>query len=414
MFVLLSAVAICMFAGAVWSAHSRPLVQPHHANPGNPAAAQTTTDASNLDLNANANTNANLADLSATNPSDLTAPASDPASADPSVSTSSTSTSSGAFSTHADERRSVEHHLDHLDRMENEKEKEKEVKLHQEELKRLEESLSHSASSSSSSSPSSASPSTHVDKAFEHAIQHESERAAHSIEAQDVATFNQLSSQLQQQQQEQSSQSSSSSSSSFASLHLNLNGTSKKVILIRHAEKPDDPSNNDLSPQGFERANCIAPFFADPSAFGIEALYACHPTDQYPSKRPIETVTPLAERMQLKIDTRYARMNTGLHDSMHWVACVVSIASPHSHLAHSCVSCLAISFDEDQQVDLVNTILSSPYTTVLVCWYFCDCRFTSMFIYLLAPLIQSLTHAIFALIPPCVCIQSALHLSNGK
>ena len=61
------------------------------------------------------------------------------------------------------------------------------------------------------------------------------------------------------------------------------------IILVRHAEKKIEPSNQDpdLSPEGFERAQEIARVFGET---GVNAIYAT----QY--KRTQQTVKPLAER----------------------------------------------------------------------------------------------------------------------
>lgn len=67
------------------------------------------------------------------------------------------------------------------------------------------------------------------------------------------------------------------------------------VILIRHAEKIIDPSNNDvdLSPAGLVRAQELARIFGDA---GVNAIYAT----QY--KRTQETVKPLADRLGLRVN----------------------------------------------------------------------------------------------------------------
>jgi hypothetical protein len=91
----------------------------------------------------------------------------------------------------------------------------------------------------------------------------------------------------------------------FASAHLLITipcGSS-------HGEKPDDKSNNDLTPQGFERANCIAPYFAS-SPYNITHLFACDPTADYPSKRSMETVTPFSMKSGLPIDLRFDESET--------------------------------------------------------------------------------------------------------
>ena len=80
-------------------------------------------------------------------------------------------------------------------------------------------------------------------------------------------------------------------------------------LWVSHGEKPDDKSNNDLDPQGFERANCIAPYFAS-APYNITHLFACDPTSDYPSKRSMETVTPFSMKSGLPIDLRFDESET--------------------------------------------------------------------------------------------------------
>ena len=74
--------------------------------------------------------------------------------------------------------------------------------------------------------------------------------------------------------------------------------SSKMVYLIRHGEKPAD-GGDDLTPAGYQRAACIAPFFGS-SDFNIQHIFAC---DDTTSRRMVETVTPLAQLLNLTIDT---------------------------------------------------------------------------------------------------------------
>ena len=66
------------------------------------------------------------------------------------------------------------------------------------------------------------------------------------------------------------------------------------VILVRHAEKKDEPANRDpdLAPEGVERAQEIARVFADAH---INAIYAT----QY--KRTQQTVKPLSDRIGVPV-----------------------------------------------------------------------------------------------------------------
>jgi len=80
-------------------------------------------------------------------------------------------------------------------------------------------------------------------------------------------------------------------------------------LIIRHAEKP---ANGDgLSPEGFQRAKDLVPFFfRNPAVtrFGAPAaIYAMAPKGQGGSIRAIQTVTPLAAALHMAIDTRYTR-----------------------------------------------------------------------------------------------------------
>jgi hypothetical protein len=84
-------------------------------------------------------------------------------------------------------------------------------------------------------------------------------------------------------------------------------GQPAQVILIRHAEKP--PEGHDLSLKGRERAAALAPFFLGaPEVLTYKtpaAIYAQAVTKEDRSRRPIETVTPLAKALMLDLITRY-------------------------------------------------------------------------------------------------------------
>jgi hypothetical protein len=107
-----------------------------------------------------------------------------------------------------------------------------------------------------------------------------------------------------------------------------------QVILIRHAEKPDE--GNGLSLKGRERAAALAPFFLGTDAL-LEngppaAIYAQSQKHKSSSFRPIETVQPLASALGLAIDK---------------------------------------SFERDDYASMVKEIMSSPgykNHTVLICW----------------------------------------------
>jgi len=83
-----------------------------------------------------------------------------------------------------------------------------------------------------------------------------------------------------------------------------------KVILLRHAEKPPDESNVHLSATGKERARGLVQFFTNTPALTTNglpaALFAARPLSRSHSKRPAETLEPLAKHWKLHILTPYA------------------------------------------------------------------------------------------------------------
>jgi hypothetical protein len=90
-------------------------------------------------------------------------------------------------------------------------------------------------------------------------------------------------------------------------------GSASKIMLIRHAEKPvgqfngidesGNPDPNSLIPQGWQRAGALAPLFS--SSFGPLPT----PTHLFApnvfgsgSKRPFETITPLAAKLGITMN----------------------------------------------------------------------------------------------------------------
>ena len=78
-------------------------------------------------------------------------------------------------------------------------------------------------------------------------------------------------------------------------------GRPDQVIIIRHAEKPEH--GHDLTVKGRERAAALAPFFLSGDRETPVAIYAQGPSAEHPSRRPVETVTPLAHDLKLVIKT---------------------------------------------------------------------------------------------------------------
>src|SRR6478672_2317427 len=69
------------------------------------------------------------------------------------------------------------------------------------------------------------------------------------------------------------------------------NGGPSRIILMRHADKPDDPDDPDLSAAGVARAEHLATYI--PQIFGKPDYIIATARSKH-SDRPLETVVPLA------------------------------------------------------------------------------------------------------------------------
>ncbi|MDD5304763.1 MAG: histidine phosphatase family protein [Elusimicrobia bacterium] len=82
-----------------------------------------------------------------------------------------------------------------------------------------------------------------------------------------------------------------------------------QIVIIRHGEKPD--TGSELNERGFARARALSDFFVnDPAviAYGPPAaIFAMKPKGPDGSIRAIQTVTPLAEKLGLAINSDYLR-----------------------------------------------------------------------------------------------------------
>jgi hypothetical protein len=99
-----------------------------------------------------------------------------------------------------------------------------------------------------------------------------------------------------------------------------------KIMVIRHAEKPaNDPppygvtlkgerEKESLIVLGWQRAGALVGFFAptndsfqDPLLAKPQFLYASKDIKRNGSRRPIETITPLAEKLAIRINSNFAK-----------------------------------------------------------------------------------------------------------
>jgi hypothetical protein len=77
----------------------------------------------------------------------------------------------------------------------------------------------------------------------------------------------------------------------------------KQILIIRHAEKNDSKADIHLNTRGYQRAAALPTLF--PLRFETpDFLFASRQSKH--SNRPVETVTPLASALGLKIDNNYA------------------------------------------------------------------------------------------------------------
>ena len=88
-----------------------------------------------------------------------------------------------------------------------------------------------------------------------------------------------------------------------------------RIVIIRHAEKPDDERNPHLSERGRLHALEWAKLISSPSGpLGGKvpaALFAPHPTEKRISIRPIETLQPLAEKSGQPVLTPFSAAEVG-------------------------------------------------------------------------------------------------------
>jgi len=76
------------------------------------------------------------------------------------------------------------------------------------------------------------------------------------------------------------------------------NATSRMVLVMRHAEKPDDETDPNLSPAGVARAKRLVTYI--PETFGKPDLVIAASISKH-SERPFETVNPLALSCGLEV-----------------------------------------------------------------------------------------------------------------
>lgn len=99
-----------------------------------------------------------------------------------------------------------------------------------------------------------------------------------------------------------------------------------KIMLLRHAEKPLDSEwpcgvteegereSESLTIRGWQRAGALACLLAPPGGACLDPrlaeprfLYASKPTKRNGSRRSLETITPLAEKLSVRVNDKYTK-----------------------------------------------------------------------------------------------------------
>ena len=82
-----------------------------------------------------------------------------------------------------------------------------------------------------------------------------------------------------------------------------LNAQPREILIVRHAEKPADPNNANLTPRGYARATALTPYFSK-SFDTPDFVFAAQKSSA--SNRPVETLTPFAAALHLTLNSNIA------------------------------------------------------------------------------------------------------------
>lgn len=81
-----------------------------------------------------------------------------------------------------------------------------------------------------------------------------------------------------------------------------------QVLVMRHAEKADDPLDPDLSPAGRQRALALVRYI--PAAFGRPDFLFASAVSKH-SRRPLETLEPLSQHCGVPVNAEFADQDYG-------------------------------------------------------------------------------------------------------
>ncbi len=123
-------------------------------------------------------------------------------------------------------------------------------------------------------------------------------------------------------------------------------------MLLRHGEKPTDDSHHygvspdgtreseSLTVRGWQRAGALAVFlapannsFQDPALARPQFIYASTPSKRQGSRRAVETLTPLAEKLAIRINSNHPKLEwEGMLEEAFLCSGVVLICWQHDFL----------------------------------------------------------------------------------
>ena len=157
------------------------------------------------------------------------------------------------------------------------------------------------------------------------------------------------------------------------------------LFLIRHAEKPEDGQpggvaadgtgdRQSLTPEGWQRAGCWTELFAPPLGGNAvlprpQAIFASAPASAHDfaadgagskSRRPLETVSMLAEKLNVEIDLRFSkRQEVALARALSGIQGTTLVCWQHEDIAAiaSALSPRPAQFPRDWPPDRFNIIL---------------------------------------------------------
>jgi broad specificity phosphatase PhoE len=108
----------------------------------------------------------------------------------------------------------------------------------------------------------------------------------------------------------------------------------RQIVILRHAEKPDDPSDPDLSPEGVARAQMLANLI--PRRFPNPDWLFCAARSRH-SNRSYDTLAPLARALGMAlderyVDDRYAELAADLLQKPKYADKLIVICWHHGHI----------------------------------------------------------------------------------